>query len=142
MELLLFAALLGLIPASIARGKGREFVLWWVYGAALFIIALPHALLLKPEASAIEKRLRAEGMKKCPFCAEMIKSEATVCRYCSSVIVTRVNPPTEVASEDRTPPPPRSSGITFACPTCGIPVTPARPICPKCGVRVRLSRPA
>jgi ribosomal protein S27AE len=34
------------------------------------------------------------------------------------------------------------SKIPLACPTCGVPVAPARPICPKCGLRVRLSRPA
>ncbi len=33
-------------------------------------------------------------------------------------------------------------GVRLACPTCGVPVAPARPICPKCGARVRLSRPA
>jgi restriction system protein len=40
------------------------------------------------------------------------------------------------------PRPTQSGGITLACPTCGVPVTPAQPICPKCGLRVRLSRPA
>jgi hypothetical protein len=48
MEILILAALLGLIPALIARGKGRPFAIWWVYGFLLFIVALPHALLLKP----------------------------------------------------------------------------------------------
>jgi hypothetical protein len=45
MELLIVATILGLIPAAIARSKGRDFVGWWMYGAALFIVALPHALL-------------------------------------------------------------------------------------------------
>jgi hypothetical protein len=50
LELLVFLALLGLVPASIARSKGRSFFLWWVYGAALFIVALPHALIMKTAA--------------------------------------------------------------------------------------------
>jgi cytochrome c-type biogenesis protein len=42
-------ALLGLIPAFIARNKGRSFLEWWLFGTGLFPIALPMALMLKPE---------------------------------------------------------------------------------------------
>lgn len=42
------AGILGLIPALIARQKGRNFVDWWFFGAALIFIALPVALLIKP----------------------------------------------------------------------------------------------
>jgi hypothetical protein len=82
MEIAIVAALLGLIPAMIARNKGRQFALWWVYGCLLFIVALPHALLLKPELKQIEAQQAASGLRKCPFCAEMIKPDARVCRYC------------------------------------------------------------
>lgn len=41
--------LLGLIPAFIAQRKGRSFLEWWLFGTGLFPIALPMALLLKPE---------------------------------------------------------------------------------------------
>lgn len=41
--------LLGLIPAFIARNKGRSFLEWWLFGAGLFPIALPMAVLMKPE---------------------------------------------------------------------------------------------
>lgn len=41
------SALLGLIPANIAKNKGRSFGLWWFYGWMLFIIALIHSLLIK-----------------------------------------------------------------------------------------------
>lgn len=88
MEFLIVAAVIGLIPAAIARGKGYSFGLWWFYGAALFIIALPHALLMKPNQTGVESRLSSEGMKKCPSCAEMVKSEAIKCRYCGATLAS------------------------------------------------------
>ena len=45
---LIAAALIGLLPAYIAKQKGRDFYNWWFFGASLFIIALPLALKLKP----------------------------------------------------------------------------------------------
>jgi hypothetical protein len=75
MEILVVAVVLGIIPAMIAKNKGRSFGVWWLYGAALFIVALPHALLMQTDPAAL-------GQRKCPYCAEFVKREARVCRYC------------------------------------------------------------
>ena len=80
--LLIVFGLLGLAVALIARSKGRDTFWWWIYGFGLWIIALPHALLMKPDVAGIEERRMAEGQRKCPFCAEMVKLDAKVCRHC------------------------------------------------------------
>ena len=87
MEILLVAIVLGVIPALIAQSKGRSFIAWWIYGALLFIVAFVHALVIKKDVLAEEReKLEFEGMKKCQFCAELVKSEAVKCKHCGSDI--------------------------------------------------------
>ena len=50
LVVLIGLAILGLIPAYIASKKRRSFVDWWFFGTALFPIALPMALIIKPIA--------------------------------------------------------------------------------------------
>ncbi len=77
--ILIPAFFLGLIPAAIASSKDRSFVLWWIYGFFLFLIALIHAILIKkPDGSG--------PLRECPFCAELIKPKATVCRFCHKTV--------------------------------------------------------
>lgn len=96
MEIFFLALLLGLIPAAIAKNKGRSFIGWWIYGAALFIVALPHALVMKRDIEAIEQsEIQSGEMRKCPFCAELVRAEAKVCKHCHKDL-----PPQEAASFD------------------------------------------
>lgn len=90
MSVLIVAILIGLIPAKIAQGKGRSFGAWWFYGTLLFIVALPHSLLMKSNDRGVEQLRLSEGMKKCQHCAEFIKSDANVCRYCGRDLATHL----------------------------------------------------
>ncbi len=45
---LVLAVVGGLWPAAIARRKGRNLWLWWLYAAALPLIALIHAMVIAP----------------------------------------------------------------------------------------------
>ena len=82
IEALQLAVLIGLIPAFIAQRKGRSFLLWWFYGAMLFIAALPHSLWIKPE----NQNIKHEAVKNCFYCNELIKREAKVCQYCGKLL--------------------------------------------------------
>ncbi len=82
MEFLIFAAFLGVIVGMIAQSKGKAFFPWWLYGTLLFIVAIVHVLLIKPDEKHVEREAIAAGGKKCPRCAEIVKAEAQACRFC------------------------------------------------------------
>ena len=66
----------GIVVAMIASAKGYDCVPWFLYGAFLFPIALVHIIVSKDNIETSSKH------RKCPFCAEYVKSEAKVCRFC------------------------------------------------------------
>lgn len=74
LELLILSVLLGLIPAVIAQRKGYGFGGWWLYGALLWIVALPHALWMGENE---------ESRRTCPHCRTTIDREASVCPQCA-----------------------------------------------------------
>lgn len=57
----LFGALLGLIPASIARKKGHSFVLWWLYGWMLFLVSMIHVMFISDRSGGTENGTKGKS---------------------------------------------------------------------------------
>ncbi len=63
--MLVVAAGLGLIPASIAKNKGYSFGLWWFYGWMLFIVAIIHVSLI-PDKN--DQQIPINDAHHIPYC--------------------------------------------------------------------------
>ena len=82
MDFLVIVILVGLIPAAIAKSKGRSFGLWWLYGSLIFIVALPLALMMRPNIQGLDEQAKLTGFRKCSYCAEFVRPDAIVCKHC------------------------------------------------------------
>ena len=72
--------------AIIAGNKGRSGFGWFFIGLIFGVFGLLIALVvsdLRGEQAALTSQVAEEAdSRKCPYCAERIKREAIVCRFC------------------------------------------------------------
>lgn len=76
--------LCGIGAAITASNKGRSGFTWFFIGFLLGPIGLIMSLFFESNNAEIEKTsILNKELKKCPDCAELIKYEAKVCRFCN-----------------------------------------------------------
>ncbi len=101
--ILIFNALLAFIPAYIAREKGRSFGAFWalsffttIFVGLIAVLALPQmekqvrTVRTDEHGKVLAHETEMPEAIKCPFCAEFVKSEASVCRFCQKDISKHV----------------------------------------------------
>ncbi len=84
---------LSLIAGIIADRKGRSgigFFLLSVFFSPL--LGIPVVLIIEPDEN---RQINRGTIKKCPYCCEIIKTEAVLCKYCRQFI-----PPKKTSSAE------------------------------------------
>lgn len=72
------------LAAKLADRKGLRGTTYFLLSLLLSpLVGLLAAAVSAPDQKAVEKqRLESGDERKCPWCAEMVKREAKVCRFC------------------------------------------------------------
>ncbi|NPV67108.1 MAG: zinc ribbon domain-containing protein [Anaerolineae bacterium] len=79
--------LFGLIAGYINHNKGNPFAMGCLLGVLLGPIGLLIALISGRNEEELERRGVVVGQTRhCPYCAELVKAEAKVCKHCGKDI--------------------------------------------------------
>lgn len=100
--------LCAVLVALAARSRGRSALLWLFL--AILLTPLLSALMLLVFADRPEVRVRRDakqgrsGLRLCPSCGEVVRTEARRCRFCLADLTRRVEPPASLLGDERVEP--------------------------------------
>jgi len=94
MELFLFWIAFSVIAGAIAANKGRSAFGFFLLAVILSpLIGIICALIARPNTGRVESEmLEKYTMRRCPYCAELVRFEAVKCRFCQSELAPMQRP--------------------------------------------------
>ena len=73
--------------AAIAGNKGRSVIAWALLGLCFGPLALiVVAVISRNEEQATRSGLQSGQLRRCPYCAETVRAEASKCKHCGSML--------------------------------------------------------
>ena len=80
--------ILSILVASYANSKGRSGIGYFLLSMILTpVLGLIITIAVEPDIDKLEERAILAGKRrKCPYCAELVKNEARICRHCGKEI--------------------------------------------------------
>jgi hypothetical protein len=137
---LIFWFVCGLVASTMFESRGHSgcsgFLLGFLFGPLGIVIAAvtpPTQATVQQNQQALDSRRLVTGeLKRCPYCAELVKRQAIVCRYCGRDLTTPSARP--VAPTSPTPVAVVSSRLPTICPQCGAENKREDRFCVMCGI--------
>lgn len=140
--ILLQALIFGYFASFLAREKGRDATNWFFLGflfsflAIFILIAVPKKQHHRSN-NTLSESASFELLKKCPDCAEMVKIDARICRFCRyefseesiKIALNSVykNKSDKIANVDKE---------FIRCPNCGDEISAFEKFCTSCGLKL------
>lgn len=91
MEYLVLWILCGVAGMIILQNKGRGGCLGFLLGALLGPIGIVIALVMGRNTAKLDAdALDAGAVRRCPWCAELIRAEAIACKHCGRDVPPRL----------------------------------------------------